>query len=91
MSIKTKIATLAIAALAVTGGIAATTQEAAAGPHGGHIAAGLIGAAVVGTAIAASTAPAYAYGYRTHRNCGWVNQYNAFGMYVGKTRVCTYR
>lgn len=88
MSIKTKIATLAIAALAVTGGIAATTQEAAAGPKGGAIAAGLIGAAVVGTAIAASTSPSYAYGYRPHRHCNWVNQYNSFGYYVGKARVC---
>lgn len=86
MSIKTKIATLAIAALAVTGGIAATTQEAAAGPKGA-LAAGLIGAAVVGTAIAASS-PSYAYGYRPHRHCRWVNQYNAFGYYVGKARVC---
>ena len=55
MSIKTKIAALALAALAVTGGIASTTTQAEAkGLHGWGIGAGLIGAAIVGSAIAAN-------------------------------------
>jgi hypothetical protein len=89
MSIKTKIATLAIATLAITGSIAASTQDAHAGPKGKAIAAGLLGAAVVGTAIAASTAPGYGYGYGYgHRHCSWQPQYNVFGQWVGNARVC---
>lgn len=87
MSIKTKIAPLAIAALAITGSIAASTQDAHAGPKGKAIAAGLLGAAVVGTAIAASTAPGHGYGYG-HRHCYWQPQYNVFGQWVGNARVC---
>jgi hypothetical protein len=50
MSIKTKIAALALAALAVTGGIASTTTQAEARPFGlgWGVGAGLVGAAVVG-------------------------------------------
>lgn len=85
MSIKTKIAALAVAALAATGSIASTTTSAEA--HGIHpgwgIGAGLLGAAVVGSAIAA-TAPYPAYGYR----CGWVRQYDAFGRYIGSVNTC---
>jgi TRAP-type uncharacterized transport system substrate-binding protein len=86
MSIKTKIAAVALAALAVTGGIAATTSQAEAKPlgWGWGVGAGIATAAVVGTAIAASNEPYY-YGY--HR-CGWVAQYNAFGQYVGRVRSC---
>jgi hypothetical protein len=61
MSVKTKIATLAIAALAITGSIAASTQSAHAGPKGKAIAAGLVGAAIVGTTIAAASQPHYGY------------------------------
>ena len=57
MSIKTKIAAVAVAALAATGSIASTTTSAEA--HGFHpgwgIGAGLVGAAIVGSAIAATT------------------------------------
>src|SRR6478735_3669822 len=61
MSIKTKIAAVALAALAVTGGLASTTTQAHAGGGGlgWGIGAGLIGAAVVGTAIAANSGPYY--------------------------------
>ena len=55
MSIKTRFAAVVLAALAATGSIASTTTPAEA--HGFHpgwgIGAGLIGAAVVGSAIAA--------------------------------------
>jgi len=84
MSIKTKLAALALATLAVTGSIAATTSQAEARPLGWGVGAGIATAAVVGAAVAASNDPYY-YGY--HR-CGWVAQYNAFGQYIGRVRSC---
>lgn len=86
MSIKTKIAAAALAALAVTGTMLSTTSQAQAKPPGWvfGVGAGIATAAVVGSAIAASNDPYY-YGY--HR-CGWVAQYNAFGQYVGRVRSC---
>jgi hypothetical protein len=84
MSIKTKIAALAVAALAATGSIASTTTSAEAHGfhHGWGLGAGLVGAAIVGSAIAATTYPSY--GYR----CGWVRQYDAFGRYIGSVNTC---
>lgn len=86
MSIKTKLAALALATLAVTGSIASTTSQAEAKPlgWGWGVGAGIATAAIVGTAIAASNEPYY-YGY--HR-CGWTPRYNAFGQYVGSVRTC---
>ncbi|MCK1419941.1 hypothetical protein IVB15_18240 [Bradyrhizobium sp. 182] len=86
MSIKTRIAAVALAALAVTGGIVSTASQAEAKPlgWGWGVGAGTATAAVVGSAIAVSNDPYY-YGY--HR-CGWVAQYNAFGQYVGRVRTC---
>jgi hypothetical protein len=85
MSIKTRIAALAVAALAATGSIATTTTAAEA--HGFHpgwgIGAGLIGGAIVGSAIAANAAAPYGYA-----PCGWVRQYDAFGRYVGRVNTC---
>ena len=88
MSIKTKIAALALATLAVTGTIASTTTQAQAKPFnklGWGIGAGLVGAAIVGTAIAASN-DGYYDGYR----CGWVRQFDAYGNYMGRVRTCGY-
>jgi hypothetical protein len=89
MSIKTKIAAFALVALTATGTIASSTQQAEAkGPGYGYgIAAGLAGAALVGSAIAVNDVYDYGYGYR---RCGWVRQYNAWGQYVGKVRTCHY-
>ena len=86
MSIKTRIAALALATLAVTGSIATTTTQAEAKTPGWvwGVGAGIATAAIVGTAIAASNQPYY-YGY--HR-CGWVAQYNAYGQFVGNVRTC---
>ena len=86
MSIKTKIAALALATLAVTGGLASSTTQAQAGGGGlgWGVGAGLVGAAIVGTAIAASNPYPY-YGYR---RCGWVRQFDAFGNYVGRINTC---
>ncbi|MCP3440271.1 hypothetical protein [Bradyrhizobium sp. CCGUVB14] len=85
MSIKTKIAAVALAALTVTAGVASTTSTAQAKPLGWGVGVGLgiATAAVVGTAIAASNDPYYGY----HR-CGWSPRYNAFGQYVGSVRTC---
>jgi hypothetical protein len=85
MSIKTKFAALALATLAVTGGVAST--QAQAKPLHWGVGAGLVGAAIVGTTIAAS-GPGYYYdGYR---RCGWVRQFDAFGNYIGRVRTCSY-
>ena len=56
MSIKTKIAAFALAALAVPARIASSTHQADAKPFGlgWGVGAGIVGAAVVGSAIAAS-------------------------------------
>ena len=85
MSIRTNIAAVALAALAITGSVVSTTSPADAKPlgWGWGVGAGIATAAIVGGAIAASDP--YYYGY--HR-CGWVAQYNAFGQYVGRVRTC---
>ena len=86
MSIKTKIAALALATLAITGTIASTSQAQAKPLHWGY-GAGLVGAAVIGSAIAAS-GPGYYYdGYR---RCGLVRQFDAFGNYIRTVRTCAY-
>jgi hypothetical protein len=89
MSIKTRIAATALAALATAGIVASSTGQAQAkGPGPGFgIAAGIIGAAVVGSAVAASQADAYDFGYR---RCGWVRQYDAYGNFIGRVRTCDY-
>jgi hypothetical protein len=90
VSIKTKIAAVALAALAVTGGLASTTTQAQAGGGGGlgwGIGAGLVGAAVVGSAIAASNGGYYYNGYR---RCGWAPQFDVYGNYMGRIRTCNY-
>ena len=84
MSIKTKIAALALATLAVTGGIASSTTQAQAKPN--WVGPAIFGAAVIGTAIAASN-NGYYDGYR---RCGWVRQFDAYGNYMGRIRTCDY-
>jgi hypothetical protein len=79
MSIKTKIAALALAALAVTGSMAATTTKAEAYPINNW------GWGV--GAVAASNGPVY---YTTYRRCGWAPRYNAFGQYMYSVRVCNF-
>lgn len=85
MSIKTKIAAVALAALTVTAGVASTTSSAQAKPLGWAIGAGIATAAIVGTAVAASNQSYYYGGYH---HCGWSPRYNAFGQYVGSVRTC---
>jgi hypothetical protein len=98
MSIKSKIAAVALVAVTAAGAMASTTQQAEA--RGGRnvglgIAAGLLGAAVVGSAIAASEGyygPGYTYGYGGGYGyrCGWVRQFDAYGNYMGRVRTCNY-
>jgi hypothetical protein len=45
----------------------------------------LLGAAIVGTAIAASNDGYYDDG---NRRCGWVCQYDACGNFMGRERTC---
>jgi hypothetical protein len=88
MSIKTKIAALALPTLAVTGSLASTTTQAQAGGSGlgWGIGAGLIGAAVVGSAIAANDG----YYHGGYRRCGWVRKFDGYGNYMGRVRSCNY-
>ena len=86
MTIKTRIAALAVAALAVAGSIASTTTKAEA--HGFNpgrgFGAGLVGAAIVGSAIAASAPARY---YPSYPSC-LVRQYDVLGRYIGTVNVC---
>lgn len=87
MSITTKFAALALTAAVATGAtVSASSRAEAKGPGPGFgVAAGLIGAAVVGSAIAAGGPYAYDYGYR---RCVWVPRYNVYGDYIGRVRAC---
>jgi hypothetical protein len=89
MSIKTKIAALALATLAAAGSIASSTPAQAGGGGGGPgvtwgIGAGLLGAAVVGTAIAANNDT------NRVRRCGWVREFDQYGNYLGRYRTCNF-
>ena len=88
MSIKTRIAALAVAAVALTGGIAATTQEAHAGKFHHHHGVGIGVGLAAGALFAAAASNAYANDYYGYRRCGWVRQFNAYGNYIGRVRSC---
>jgi hypothetical protein len=98
MSIKTKIAALAIAALALTGSITSSTRSAEA--HGFGMGHGFghgfghghgfgrggwgFGADLVGAAITGSD-DGY---YDAYPRCTWVRQFDAYGNYMGRVRAC---
>ena len=88
MSIKTKIAALALATLAVTGSIASTTTRLKPSRSAGAGASEPASSAppIVGSAIAASDG----YYYDGYRRCGWVRQFDAFGNYMGRVRTCNF-
>lgn len=88
MSIKTMIAALAVAAVALTGGIAATTQEAHAGKFHHHHGVGIGVGLAAGALFAAAASNAYANDYYGYRRCGWVRQFDAYGNYIGRVRSC---
>ena len=95
MSIKTKVAALALATVTIAGGLAATTQTADAkwksGYGWGAAGVGFAAGALIGAGVANSYAagPAY-YGYGPAYSCRWEPRYNQFGYYIGKTKVCGY-
>lgn len=92
MSVKTKIASLAIAALVLTGGIAATPQQAEAGYKGVGIGVGVAAGALFGAALASNAygGPVYVQDGYAYRRCGWVRQFDAYGNYIGRVRTCAY-
>jgi hypothetical protein len=79
-------AALAVATLA--GSVVATTGQAQA-RNGVGLGLGIVAGAVVAGAIAnnAYAGPTYV---REYRHCRWVRNYDAYGYYVGKTKVCNY-
>ena len=86
MSIKTKIAAVAFAALVAMGGFAATASPAQAGYRG----AGLGIAAGVLTGAAIASGAGYGYGYGYYRHCGWVRQFDGYGNTIGRVNTCGY-
>jgi len=90
MSIKTKLAALALTAVVAVGAIASTTPANAGGGGWGPgpaVGVGIATGLIVGSAIAASQ-PQY-IGYPVRR-CWWQPEYNVFHQYVGSSRVCNF-
>lgn len=87
-----EIAAVAVAALALTGGIAATTQEAQAGYRGVGIGVGVAAGALFGAALASNAygAPVYVQDGYGYRRCGYVRQFDVYGNYIGRVRTCNY-
>ena len=84
---KTKFAAV-LTALTLAATFALPSSEAQARHRGFGIAAGLIGAGIVAGSIAAAHAePVYVGGYRA---CKRVAQYDAWGNFVGTTKICHY-
>ncbi len=77
---KMKIAA-AVAAITIGATALATTQAQAHHPHGGWgpVGFGFAAGTIIGAAIA-SDGPYY--------NCHWVRQYDQWGNYVGRAKVC---
>lgn len=91
MSTKTKIAAMALATLTLGTSVLAGSGEAQARHWGwGGVGLGLAAGAVIGAGIASRSYYEPAYVYVDGPRCRWVRQYDAFGYYVGKTRVCRY-
>ena len=77
---KTKIAA-AVAALALGTTVMASQAQAHPHFHGGWapFGAGIVAGAIIGSAVADG-------GY--YYNCHWVRQYDQWGNYVGRAKVC---
>lgn len=85
MTIRSKIAAVAIAAVTLTGAFAATSQEAHASKFGVGLAVGIGAGALI--ASGAYAGGHYGY-YEPAYRCHWVKRYDAYGYYIGKARVC---
>ena len=83
-----KTFTTALTALTIAASFALPTSQAEAKGGKGLLIGGLVGAAIVGTAVAASAQPHYIGG--GYAQCRWVPQYNHFGYFVGNVKVCRY-
>ena len=88
MSIKTKIAAGALAALTLTTAIAATSGEAQARPRWGWIGAGFAAGALIGAAAASSAyaGPGYVVG-PAYRECRYVERFDRWGN-LRVVKVC---
>ena len=91
MSTRTRIAAVAFAAITLAASMVAGTGAAEAKkwhPHygwgGAAFAAGLIGAGIAANAYAPN------YYYAGAPRCRWVRQFDDWGRYVGKAKVCNY-
>jgi hypothetical protein len=89
MSITTKIAAVALAAVTLGAATFATTDHAEAKKWGWGpgIGLGLATGALIGAGLAANSyyGPSYVY---AGPYCKWVPQYDAWGNYMGKAKVC---
>lgn len=83
-----KTFTTALTALTIAATVALPTSQAEAKGGKGLLIGGLVGAAIVGTAVAASAQPSYYGG--GYRNCRWVSQYDYYGNFAGNVKVCRY-
>lgn len=84
MNTKTKLAA-ALSALAIAATLALPSQAEARG-RGWAIGAGILGAGIIAGSIAAANANTVYVdgGYR----CRWVKQFDAWGNYLGSSKVC---
>ncbi len=87
MTIKTRIAA-ALTALALVGAVTLPSSEAEARGRGGLVAAGIVGGVLLGAAVASHAHAGPTYYYGAPRRCRWVAQYDGWGHYVGRSRVC---
>ena len=78
---KTKIAAALLAALTLGTVSVASTSQAQAHHWGGH--GWGWGGVGLGLALGAAAASTYAY-----TDCYWVRQFDRYGNYVGRVRVC---
>jgi hypothetical protein len=89
MNAKSKIATT-LAAVALATSLIVPSGAANAGGRGWGIAAGVIGGAIVAGAVANAYAePVYGGYYDVgYRRCWLERQYDSYGYYIGRVRVC---
>lgn len=83
MSMKSRFAAVALAALTIAGTFA--TSEAQARPRWGAIVGAGIATGLILGAAHAHAYPRYGYGYR---RCHFVEKFDAWGHYIGTRKVC---
>ncbi len=86
MTIRSKIAAVAITAITLTGAFAATSQEAQASKFGTGLAIGIGAGALI--ASGAYAGGYYGHGYYAPVRCHWVKRFDHYGHYLGKERIC---